>query len=130
MKTSRKILGGLAEAKVLARLVEMGHNIYLPFLDNGPVDMITMTKYKTLRVSIKGTTGLANKKSWRITLCTTSRRKDGCKVNFFDNTSCDVVAAYIQPLDKVIFIDATKIIAKREIALTEHEILRLYKFGE
>ena len=126
MKTNRHILGEIAEAKVLGYLMQQGYRVYLPFSDNGPVDMIAYKEDKLIRVSVKGTSRLNSKKGWRITLCTTSRRKTGVAINYFDKTSCDVIAAYIEPLDKVILIDVKKIDVKREIAVNPEDSFRIY----
>ena len=124
---SRKLLGNTSEAKILAHFISLDYQVFLPFIDNGPIDMIVIKENKILRVSVKGTTTMNSKIAWRVSLNTSSRRKDNsCVVNKFNKDSCDLLAVYIQPKDKVVILDSKKIESTTEISLKLENDFRLY----
>lgn len=53
-------IGDLGEAKVLAKFVEMGCDVYIPFSGHSAVDMIIDTGNKLLKIQVKSSTYTEN----------------------------------------------------------------------
>lgn len=117
----RHKVGLLAEAKVLAYLIEKDIEPYLPFADNGPVDILGIQNTRVLKISVKSTNKKSKYNSWTVELRTVSRRKESICIKEFDNSKCDILAVYIQPLDRVILLDAQKIKSKSGLSIMELE---------
>lgn len=115
---NRQKLGNIGEARVLAHLLLQDYYVFMPFSDNGPVDMIALKDNVTYKISVKGTSTQNKSGSWQIELRTVSRRKDNtCKITKFDSSTCDILAIYIEPLDKIVLIDTKTIEAKSAISI-------------
>jgi hypothetical protein len=105
----RKTKGLLAESKTISELITMGCEVYTPFADNGPYDLLTIKENKIYKVSVKCSSVMKNSDTVLITLKTVSRRKENdVKVNKFDSNNIDILAVYVLPLDIVYLIDAKK----------------------
>lgn len=98
----------------MASLIIAGYAVFLPFADNGPVDMIALNNGLLYRVSVKSTSVRARygTNKWVVALKTVSRRKAECAIKLFDPSECDLLAVYIATLDKVVFIEASTVRAK------------------
>ena len=119
----RKKLGTLAEAKILAELVRVDIEPYLPFAENGPVDILGIKDQEVLRISVKGTSNEVRPGVWRVELRTVSRRNlSRIAIKKFNNTSCDILAVYIEPQDKVVFLDSKKITATTAIEFSVDDL--------
>ena len=102
MDAESKHKGRVAEAKVLAHLVENGYEVFLPFADCGSVDLLAMKDGIIQRVSVKYTSVRKNQK-WNVKLSNVSRLKDGgVNERVFNYNSCDLLAVYIGPEDRVV----------------------------
>lgn len=112
---NRREKGILGEAKVLLYFVEKGYEIFLPYSDGTPFDLIITKDNKLYRVSVKYTSRETTT-SWAVTLKSVSRRKDNKNlVKNFDNTECDLVAIYSSIEDRILILDAKKITTKTEL---------------
>ena len=76
-------IGRAAELIVAARLVEMGFNIFFPFSDRSPVDLVSIWKGHTQRIQVKA--------RWQ------SREAEGQDVRVVgvDSESADTLVVYI-----------------------------------
>lgn len=100
----RKLKGRLAEAKVLSYCVENEWEVFTPFCDNGPYDMIVIKDDgKPMKVSIKYTSEQAVSGAWIVSLRTMSRRKNSVAVTPFNPDDIDILAVYVGPEDRVIW---------------------------
>ncbi len=104
----RKTKGRLAEAKVIAYLIENGHEVYLPFSNNSKYDVIAFKDGLIRKVSIKFTSVQRKSGSWVIEMRQIYRGNKRINVDKFDSNQYDLIAVYIGPKDKVILVDATK----------------------
>jgi hypothetical protein len=104
----RKTKGRLAEAKVIAYLVENGYGVYLPFSDNSKYDVLVVKESKVNRISIKFTSVKKPSGSWIVEMRQIYRGKEIINIDKFDKTQCDIIAVYIGPIDRVLLIDASK----------------------
>lgn len=111
----RKTKGNLGEAKALTYLVQNEYEVFLPFSDNGSVDLIAIKDKKIYRVSVKSTSSQNESGSWAVTIKTVSRRKDTVVVNLFDKTNVDKVLVYVIPEDRIVEIEASDIVSKHQL---------------
>jgi len=104
--------GILGEAKVLTYFVENGYNVYTPFDGHSPFDLVVYKDNVLQRVSVKSTQKRSYRR-WSVSVGQKYRNtKDGIVKHVctkFDNTSCDLVAIYIIPEDRIVIIDAKTI---------------------
>ncbi|HSA83618.1 MAG TPA: group I intron-associated PD-(D/E)XK endonuclease [Patescibacteria group bacterium] len=104
----RKTKGRLAEAKVIAYLIEHGYEVYLPFSNNSKYDVLAQKDSEIKRISIKYTSTKQNTATWKVEMRQIYRGKDMIKIDKFDKTQFDLIAVYIGPKEKVILVDASK----------------------
>jgi hypothetical protein len=109
-------LGDLAESKVIARLVELGFEVFIPLFCHSPLDLIAVKDEKFIKISVKGSSS-KNGESFVAFIRTVRTNKTKTKTNPFDSSSCDVVAVYISQLDTVCFIPSNEINGVFEIRL-------------
>lgn len=113
----RRTKGNLAEAKALSYLVQNGYEVFLPFADNGSVDLIAIKDNIIYRVSVKSTSSRTKHGTWAVTLKTVSRRKDTVVVNQFDKTKVDKLIVYVIPEDRIVELATTDLINKNQVTL-------------
>lgn len=117
---NRKIKGRLAEAKVIAHLIQEGYEIYLPFSNNSKYDVLAFKDRVVKRISIKYTSVQRESGSWSVELRQISRRNNHINIDKFDNTQFDLVAVYIGPRDKVILVDTINV-KTRSLSISDME---------
>lgn len=105
----RKTKGRLAEAKVIAYLIENGYEVYVPFSDNSKYDVMAIKDGLIKKVSIKFTSVKRYSGSWAVEMRQISRRNNRINIDKFDNTQFDIVAVYIGSKDKIVLVDAIKV---------------------
>lgn len=109
----RKTKGLLAESKAISYLIENGYDVFLPFAENGSIDLIGIKDSQISRISVKATSSKSKYDRWIVQLKTCSRRKDNkIKTNQFDKTLVDKILVYIIPLDKIVEIQSKDVNGK------------------
>ncbi len=92
----RKTKGRLAEAKVIAYLIEQGYEVYLPFSDNSKYDVLAVKNGFVKRISTKFTSVKKQSGSWVVEMRQIYRGKDVINIDKFDSTQCDLIAVYLE----------------------------------
>jgi len=111
--SERKKQGLLAESKAISYLIDKDYQVFLPFEENGPIDLLAVKENKIYKISVKSTSCTSKSGSWIVELKTVSRRKDNhTKINKFDNSTIDKMLVYIVPLDKIVEIESLNIKSK------------------
>ena len=108
----RKTKGRLAEAKVIAYLIENGYEVYMPFSDNSKYDVVAIKNGVVKRISTKFTSVRKQSGSWVVEMRQIYRGKDIINIDKFDNTQYDLIAVYLGPIDRVILVEASKATAR------------------
>ena len=98
-----KSIGNIGEAKVLAKLVELGIPVYLPFGDNEKADLIAEFNGKLNKIQIKTSTRAKNGKITFGLTSSTSHRKNG-GTHVYDSSEIDFFACYNTVRDKIYLI--------------------------
>ncbi len=115
----RTRLGSLAEAKVIAKLIENSFDVFIQFSGKAPFDIVAYRDGQMLRVQVKGTSSRTRYGVFQVLLKAVRPNRTGNVIHYFDSSQCDVLAVYIEPLDKVCFLHATEISAKAQLNLRE-----------
>lgn len=100
--------GRLAEAKVIAYLIENGYEVYIPFSNNSKYDILAVRDGVIKRISVKFTSVKKQSGTWKVELRQIFRGNGKINVHTFNSKQYDLIAVYIGPKDKVILVDAVK----------------------
>lgn len=105
---SKNLLGDLAESKVIARLVELGFEVFVPLFCHSSIDLIAIKGKKQFKISVKGS---STKRGETFLTYIRSIRTNNTqtKIVKFSSTHCDILAVYIRQLDVVCFLPAAEI---------------------
>lgn len=102
----RKTKGRFAEIKAISYFVENGYEVYVPFSNNSKYDLLVAKDNKVSRISVKYTSTKRGVNSWTVDLRQISRRKNYINIEKFNNLLFDLLAIYIEQLDKIVIIEA------------------------
>lgn len=95
-----KRIGNIGEAKVLAKFVECGIPVYIPFGDNEKADLVAEFGGRLNKIQVKtSSVSYAGQTSFSLT-SSTSHRKGG-KKNKYSNEEVDYFALYSIARDKI-----------------------------
>ena len=110
--------GRLAEAKVVAQLVELGYEVYLPFGGNTSCDLIALRTGVLKRVEIKFTSDRTGPDSFEVSLRQIRPNRSGNKVKKFDATQADILAIFVVDTnDVILFEDTTSLHGRSSITV-------------
>ena len=114
-----KRLGNIGEAKALAKFVELGIPVYIPFGDNESADLVAEFNGKLNKIQCK-TTAAINEQSiitWnlRSTVVTTSNRY---KVHKYTSDEVDYFVLYHSVLDLLLIVPFSELNGKSSISFT------------
>ena len=112
----RTWLGSLAEAKVLAKLVESQFDVFVQFSGKAPFDMVAHKCGQMFRVNVKGTTTKI-RGAYSLQVRDVRSNRTGNVVRHFNPTGCDVLAIYVAPLDVVCFLRSEEVASKSQLNL-------------
>jgi hypothetical protein len=115
----RTRLGSLAEAKVIAKLVENGFNVFIQFSGKAPFDLVAYQDGQLLRVQVKGTASKTRYGVYQVQLKAIRSNRTRNVLHYFDPSACDVLAIYIEPLDTVCFLRADEVGSRGQLNLRE-----------
>ena len=94
-------IGNLGEAKVLAKFVELGIQVYLPFGDGSTVDLVAEFNGKLNRIQIKSTEKDSNG-ALVFSICSTTVRSGGeLQKHIYSSEEIDYFALYSSITDEV-----------------------------
>ena len=99
-----KNIGNIGEVKVLAKFVELGIPVYLPFGDNEKADLITDFNGKLNKIQVKTSIKAQDGKMIFDLTSSTMHRKNGVK-HIYTSDEIDYFACYNIDRDKIFLID-------------------------
>lgn len=106
-------------AHVKLAVVEQGWEPYLPAYDNGPCDMIAVSRQVMRRIEVKYASGVASSGSVEIALRQVRHNTKGSTVKHFDASNADSLAAYLAPFRCVVFFHAAELDGKASLTVSE-----------
>ena len=98
-----KSIGNIGEAKVLAKFVELGVPVYLPFGDNEKADMVVEFNNKLNKIQVKTSVKAEDGKMIFDLTSSTSHRKNGVK-HIYTKNEIDYFACYNIARDKTFLV--------------------------
>lgn len=113
--------GRVAEAKVVARLAEMGLDVFVPVFGNAFCDLVTLdpvTGYPC-RIEVKYTSRVLDSGAVEVALRQVRPNRSGNTVKKFDASKSDLLAVYAFPFDGVAFISSATLDGRSSISLME-----------
>lgn len=113
MNTKSK--GGISEAKVLSRVLELGKTAFIPFGENTGIDLIVQDGNNLVRVQTK--TGRKVNNSIEFAGVSTYKINGKNVIKNYDG-KIDLFAVYYPPLDKVYFMPLALARGKSKIYLS------------
>ena len=106
-------VGNLGEAKVLAKFVELGIQVYLPFGDGSVVDLIADFNGKLNRIQVKSTEKDSDG-SLVFSICSTTVHSGGeLKKHIYTSDEIDYFALYSSVTDEVYLLPIEKAPTKK-----------------
>ena len=118
---ARTRLGSLAEAQVIAKLVENGFDVFIQFSGKAPFDLVAHRQGHILRVQVKGTASKSRYGTYQVQLKAVRANRIQNTLHCFDPSQCDVLAVYIEPLNTVCFLRAEEVRARNQLNLREQQ---------
>lgn len=108
--------GVLGETKTMTRLTELGWDVFIPLSGHSPFDLIAVSPEGDLfRVSVKTCFRVTKYGSYDVQIKQSQPMSNGYKTKGFDIESCDILACYIGPEDKVCFVNTSSVKSKMAI---------------
>ncbi|WP_414694686.1 group I intron-associated PD-(D/E)XK endonuclease [Paenibacillus sp.] len=112
----------LSQARVTAELARQRFDVYVELVGKAPFDLIAHKEGLLYRVSVKSTmsTKCESGHSWEVQLKRVRSNKTGNAIHKFDPDSCDILAIYIEQIDKVCFFNPKEINCTSSITIREN----------
>jgi len=121
MMDARTRLGNLAEAKVITKLVESGFDVFVQFSGKAPFDLVAGRDGHLYRVQVKGTASQTPYGTYRVLLKSVRSNRTRNVIHHFDPSLCDILAIYIEPLDKVCFLRSSEVASRAQLNLRQQQ---------
>ena len=102
-------LGTLGELKAISEFIKLDFNIYVPLSGKEPYDFIACKENKLIKVQVKSTSCKTKNNSYEIGIKSVRSNRTTNIIKRFKPSQCDILATYIQPLDKICFIKASAV---------------------
>lgn len=99
-----KKYGNIGEAKVLAKFVELGIPVYVPFGDNEKADLIAEFNNKLNKIQVKTSVSTKDGAMTFSLVSSTIHRKNG-EVHIYNDKEIDYFALYNVEKDKIFLIN-------------------------
>ena len=115
-------MGSVGESKVASELSRHRFHVFIQTTGKAPFDLVVYKDSYLYRVNVKTTQRLDKWGSWEVQVKSVRSNRTKNKVIPFDSLSCDVLAVYIEPLDRVCFLRASEVSGKCSIALREKTV--------
>lgn len=115
-------LGSLGESKVAAELSRHRFHVFTQTTGKAPFDLVAYKDGYLYRINVKTTQRLGKWGSWEVQLKSIRSNRTKSRIVPFDPQSCDVVAVYIEPIDKVCFLQIFEFSGRNTITLREEVV--------
>lgn len=106
-----------AETRVIYELTKAKYHVFSQVSGKAPFDLVAYRDNVLLRVSVKSVVQKDKHGSFVVQLKTVRSNKTENKITTFDNTSCDLLAVYLDETDQVCWLPTGKVKATSAITL-------------
>ena len=113
-------IGYIGEQCVFAELAKLGWIVYQDLSGKGPYDCIIFKENRILTVQVKSSSSRTQHNTgWAVGVGSVRSNKTQNVVHKFDNTKQDILAIYLNTIDKVIFFVSSDVNVGRMLAVTD-----------
>lgn len=114
-------IGGLAELKVMSELAKQRFHVFFQMSGKAPFDLIAYKNNNIVKISVKGSYRKikTTTNSYEIQIGRVRSNKNKNVIYKFNPYECDIVAVYVNDIDKVFFVKSSDIKNGRVISLRE-----------
>jgi hypothetical protein len=109
--------GRLGEAKVIARLTELGWYLFSDLSGKCPVDLLAWKDNQVIRIQVKTSGYSPNQGSYEVKLSSIRPNRTGNTIKKLDANSIDYLAIYLSELDEVCFVPSEQLGARTTVAI-------------
>lgn len=103
-------VSSLGESRVVSELIRQGYEVFTQLSGKSSIDLIAYKENILSRVQVKATsTRTKANTGWSVQIKQVRPNRKSNKIKKFDSTTCDILAIYIQPLDKVVLMKSSEI---------------------
>lgn len=117
-------LGILGEARTITELIKQDYDVFTQFSGKSPFDIVAFRNNQLVRVEVKSTACRSKYDTgWEFALRKSRHNKSGNTIHTFNNSESDILALYVEPIDRVIFIKSIKVNVKHKITILDSDLL-------
>ena len=114
------MLGALGKSRTVSEFLRLGYDVFQEYDGKSPFDLAVYRDNAFSRVECKSTaTRTRHDTGWLVELKRVRANTKSNIIKNFDNTSCEFLSIYIEPIDRVIIIPASEITNKSQIAIRD-----------
>lgn len=117
-------LGALGEARVIAELTRNRFHVFSQVSGKAPFDLVAYKDNQLYRISVKAVGKKDEKGVYNIQPKTVRPNRTCNKITNFDNTSCDLLAIYLQEDDEVVIFKSSEVVVKSAMTIRRHPVDR------
>lgn len=117
-RMNSKRVGNIGEAKALAKFVELGIPVYLPFGDNESADLIAEFNGKLNKIQCKTTSNIKDDTIIWMLRSTVVTNSNKFKVHKYTRDEVDYFALYHNTLDLLLLVPITEVEGKQSVSFT------------
>lgn len=103
---NKTYISNLGELKVATELAQQNYSIFVNWGGKASCDLIAIKENEIIRVQVKSTTTRNKYGVWVVQLKTVRSNKTQNTIKNFDASTCDLLAIYIAPEDRVLLLPA------------------------
>ncbi len=115
-------LGSIGESKVVSELSRYRFHVFTQVTGKAPFDLVAYKDSYLYKINVKTTQTLGKWGAWEVQIKSVRSNRTKNRTIPFDSNSCDVLAVYIEPLDKVCFLSSSEVSGRSAIALREKTV--------
>ncbi len=115
--------GILGESRVIVELIKQDYDVFTQFSGKSPFDIVAYKDDVLYRVEVKSSACRSRSDTgWEVQLKRIRPNRSGNTIHKFDNSSCDILAIYIEPIDKVLLLNASEISNKSMLTILDKSL--------
>ena len=113
-------LGALAESRVVTALLQERWEVFTAVSGKAPFDLVAARDGQLLRVEVKGCATRQPNGGFAVSLRSVRPNRSGNTVHYLSESTSDVVAIYLEPVDAVCFFPTSQLAGRTTITLHEN----------
>lgn len=111
--------GSEGELRVASELSGDGWHVFMPVTESAACDLVAIKDRETIHVEVKSTAYQVDSGAWEISLQTTNPNANSAPCSNVDQELVDWVAAYIEPLNEVLWFNTDNLSVTTSIYVRE-----------